>query len=134
MILNQSPLVLCYIQNTTTGDKNDFLWTYVLQNSIQRKRPFIESYLERIELFFTANGIAEEKKVAVFLSVIGSKTYTILRSLVALARLSEKGLDFLNAEVKSISHQVRLLLPNVSISIVGHKDQKRLFGRGLSLT
>ena len=44
-----------------------------------------ESYLERIELFFTANEIANEKKVAVFLSVVGSKTYTILRSLVALA-------------------------------------------------
>ena len=47
----------------------------------------IESYLERIELFFTANEIANEKKVAVFLSVVGSKTYTILRSLVALAML-----------------------------------------------
>ena len=60
----------------------------------------IESYLERTELFFTANGIAEEKKVAVFLSVIGSKTYTILRSLVALAKPSEKRLDFLSAELK----------------------------------
>ena len=37
----------------------------------------VEPYLERIELFFIANEIADEKKV-VFLSVIGSKTYTIL--------------------------------------------------------
>ena len=46
----------------------------------------IESYLERIELFFTTNEIANEKKVVVFLSVVGSKTYTILRSLVAPAK------------------------------------------------
>ena len=60
----------------------------------------VESYLERIELFFIANEIADEKKVAVFLSVIGSKTYTILRSLVAPAKPSEKGFDVLKAELK----------------------------------
>ena len=57
----------------------------------------IESYLEHIELFFTANEIATEKKVAVFLSVVGSKTYAILRSLVAPAKPSEKGFDVLSA-------------------------------------
>ena len=37
------------------------------------------SYLERVELFFEVNNIAEEKKVAVFLTAIGQKTYKILR-------------------------------------------------------
>ena len=60
----------------------------------------IESYLERIKLFFTANEIADEKKVAVFLSVIGSKTYTVLRSLVAPAKPSDKGFDVLCSELK----------------------------------
>ena len=55
----------------------------------------IESYLECIELFFTANEIADEKKVSVFLSVIGSKTYAVLRSLVAPAKPSDKGFDVL---------------------------------------
>ena len=55
----------------------------------------VESYLERI-----ANEIADEKKVAVFLSVISSKTYTILRSLVVPAKPSEKGFDVLKAELK----------------------------------
>ena len=60
----------------------------------------VESYLERIELFFIANKIADEKKVVIFLSVIGSKTYTILQSFVALAKPSEKGFDILKAELK----------------------------------
>ena len=60
----------------------------------------IESYLERIELFFAANEIADGKKVPVFLSVIGSKTYAILRSLVAPAKPSEKGFDVLSEELR----------------------------------
>ena len=35
----------------------------------------ISAYLERIELFFAANGIEDEKQMAVFLSVIGAKNY-----------------------------------------------------------
>ena len=60
----------------------------------------IESYLERVELFFTANEVANEKKVAVFLSIIGSKTYAILRNLVAPAKPSSKGFDALCAQLK----------------------------------
>lgn len=37
-------------------------------------------YMERVELFFTANSVAEAKKVAALLSVIGSKS--LVRSLV----------------------------------------------------
>jgi len=60
----------------------------------------IDSYLERIEIFFTANGIAADKQVPVFLSVIGSKTYAILRSLVAPAKPTEKDFAALSAELK----------------------------------
>ena len=38
----------------------------------------ISAYLERIQLFFTANSIPEEKQVAVLLSVVGPKSYTLL--------------------------------------------------------
>ena len=34
----------------------------------------IASYIERAQLFFEANSVADEKKVVVFLSAIGSKT------------------------------------------------------------
>ena len=48
------------------------------------------AYLERVQLFFIANDVADAKKVAVFLSVVGSKTYSLLRSLVAPALPQEK--------------------------------------------
>ena len=44
----------------------------------------IEAYLERVQLFFDANTIAEDKQVIVLLTVIGSSTYTLLTCLLAL--------------------------------------------------
>jgi len=41
------------------------------------------AYLERIELYFEANGIEEGKQVPVFLSLLDTKTYSLLRTLVA---------------------------------------------------
>ena len=60
----------------------------------------ITAYLERIELFFQANEIANEKKVAVLLSVIGGKTYTLLRGLLSPAKPQEKTFAELAAELK----------------------------------
>ena len=37
----------------------------------------ILAYLERIQLFFTTNSIAEDKLVAILLPVVGSKTYSL---------------------------------------------------------
>ena len=52
----------------------------------------ISAYLERVELFFAANGIEEPKQVAVFLSVIGPKNYALLRDLLAPVKPQEKSL------------------------------------------
>ena len=41
----------------------------------------ITSYLERAQVFIDANGIADGKKVSVLLSLVGGKTYGLLRSL-----------------------------------------------------
>ena len=50
--------------------------------------------MEREELFFTANGVAEEKQVPVFLSCVGSAVYGLLRNLLAFcADPKEKSLD-----------------------------------------
>ena len=46
------------------------------------KSDSITAYVERVTLFFQANEIAEGKQVAVFLSAMGPKTYSLLRSLV----------------------------------------------------
>ena len=55
----------------------------------------ISSYLERVDLYFTANQIADERKVAVFLSVIGAKTYSLVRDLVSPASPKDKSLEHL---------------------------------------
>ena len=50
----------------------------------------ITAYLERVQLFFEANGISDEKRVAVLLTVIGSTTYALLSNLVAPSKPKEK--------------------------------------------
>ena len=46
----------------------------------------ILAYLERTEIYFAANKVEDERKSSVLLSVIGAKTYGILRSLLAPER------------------------------------------------
>lgn len=53
----------------------------------------ILAYLERVQLYFVTNDVANEKKVAVLLSVIGSKTYALLRSLLHPEAPKEKSFD-----------------------------------------
>ena len=50
----------------------------------------ISSYLERVSLYFTANNVADWKKVPVLLSSIGAPTYVILSDLLAPAKPGEK--------------------------------------------
>ena len=60
----------------------------------------ISAYLERVQLYFVANDVANEKKVAVLLSVIGSKTYVLLRSLLHPEAPKEKTFDQLAKTLK----------------------------------
>ena len=53
----------------------------------------ISAYLERVEAFFTANDVQEAKQVAVFLSVVGAPTFSLLRNLLAPAKPTEKSLE-----------------------------------------
>ena len=53
----------------------------------------INSYLEIVPLYFTANNIADRKKVPVLLSSIGAPTYVILSDLLAPAKPGEKSFD-----------------------------------------
>ena len=43
----------------------------------------ISDYLERVQLFFEANGVEEGKRVPVLLTAIGRKTYALLSNLLA---------------------------------------------------
>ena len=60
----------------------------------------IEAYLERVQLCFDANGIEDEKKVAVLLTVIGSTTYALLSSLLAPRKPREKSFEELAATLR----------------------------------
>ena len=60
----------------------------------------ISNYLKRVEIFFLANSIADEKKVAVFLSVAGGSIYALLCNLLSLAKPQEKSFVELTAELK----------------------------------
>ena len=40
-------------------------------------------YVKRMEQYFVANGMSEDKQVAAFLTAIGGPTYDILRNLVS---------------------------------------------------
>ena len=75
----------------------------------------ISVYLERMELFFAANGKRDEKKVGVFLLVIGLKNYALLCDLLTLDKPQQKSVIF----SFFISHQI-----NKKIS--RHNDGLRL--------
>ena len=52
------------------------------------------SYCERIQQYFMANDITtDDKKKAILLSTCGAETYQLIRSLVALQKLTEKSLS-----------------------------------------
>ena len=51
------------------------------------------SYVERVKLYLDANDVKADKRLAVFLSVIGATTYSLLRDLVAPRKPSELKLD-----------------------------------------
>ena len=50
----------------------------------------ITTYLERLQLYFAVNNVAEERKVPVLLMVIGPKVYMLLRGLLDLTLPKEK--------------------------------------------
>lgn len=60
----------------------------------------VAAYVERAQLYFEANGIEGEKQVPVFLTAVGSKTYTLLRNLLAPTLPKDKLFADLVAELK----------------------------------
>ena len=48
------------------------------------------SYLERLQCYLLANGVADDKKRDTFLCCVGRETFGLLRALVAPAKPTEK--------------------------------------------
>ena len=74
--------------------------TYGTLTEFRRETEEFSAYLERVELYFAANEIAEEKQVPIFLNVVGGATYGLLRSLVAPDSPKNKSLEELIALLK----------------------------------
>ena len=85
----------------------------------------IKAYLERVDMFFLANDIAEEKQVPVFLSVVGGKTHPLLCDLFALAKLQEQPLADIQKQLKEHLTLPHWSLPSVFISISAAKAPLR---------
>ena len=67
--------------------------------TLQEFKPEVETitaYLERLKAYYDANDVQSGKRVAVLLSVIGPKTYSILRSLMAPDSPQSKSYDALS--------------------------------------
>ena len=47
-------------------------------------------YVERVNLFFTANEVPEEKRVPVFLTIVGKSTYALFRNLLQPSLTKDK--------------------------------------------
>ena len=53
-------------------------------SAFQQESDTISAYLERVQIFFDANGIKEDKKkVSVFLNAVGARTYALLKDLLS---------------------------------------------------
>ena len=59
------------------------------------------AYLERVEIFFAANDIADEKKVPIFLNTIGATVYSTLRDLLAPASPISTSLEDITSVLKA---------------------------------
>ena len=60
------------------------------------------SYLDRVEMFFDANKVDQDRQVPIFLSTVGPRTYTLLYNLVAPTR--PKALTFAEISKVLIDH------------------------------
>ena len=59
-----------------------------------------DQYTERLEQYFVCNGIEDDKKTAVLLTMVGAKTYSLMSDLVAPAKPATKSYADLVAVVK----------------------------------
>jgi len=62
-----------------------------------------DQYTERLEQYFIANITTDDKKLAVFLTLVGSKTYVLLSGLIAPAKPATKTY----ADLKAVLRQHR---------------------------
>ena len=65
----------------------------------------VTAFVERAQLFMEANNVPDDKQVALFLSALGGKTYSLLRILLMPTLPREKTFDEIFVVLKIISKQ-----------------------------
>ena len=77
--------VACLNQRHDSGNEVKYkkLWPLLGRESFDDTKENWETYVERVEQFFLANDIDDDHKVPTLLSLIGGKTYTLPRDLLA---------------------------------------------------
>ena len=73
----------------------------------------ITSYLKRVQLYFEANPVEEDRRVAVLLTVVGAEAYETLRSLLAQALPRDKSFADLLGELNKHYDPKPSVLQNV---------------------
>ena len=89
----------------------------IKMDEFQPENESIEAYLERIEIYFDVNGVADDKKVSVFLNALGGKTYTLLRNILDPAKLNTK------SPLRSITIMLQSGAKHISASCAGKYNE-----------
>ena len=70
----------------------------------------MSAYLERVQIFFQADNIADEKQVGIFLSLIEAKSNGLLRDLLAPAKPMDKSLAELTKTLRTYYEPTPLII------------------------
>ena len=74
---------LNHTRNTTSGDRDRIAVSIIGSNKeFNPETQLISAYLEHVDIFFSAKNVPDEKKVPMLLSLVGPKTYDLLRGLL----------------------------------------------------
>ena len=75
--------------------------TYGQLQEFQPDSDSVTSYLERVSLYFDANGIVDGKRVPIMLSSIGASTYSLLSDLLAPDKPGSMSFDQICAALRN---------------------------------
>ena len=70
----------------------------------------VTNYVERVQMYFVANDIAEAKQVSTFLTAVGKRVYAVLRDLVSPDNPKDKDLTELVSVLKQHYEPVPLVI------------------------
>ena len=70
-------------------------------DEFQMGKDDFDCYIERMEQYFVANAVPENKQVAAFLTAIGGPAYELLRNLVSPTAPKDKTLTELKTALRS---------------------------------